>query len=427
MEKEYQIESLYAKFLQSNAVVTDTRKLTDGDLFFALRGPNFNGNAYAAAAIGAGASCAVIDDPDYEVEGKTMLVEDSLKMLQKLARFHRSRLRCPVLGITGSNGKTTTKELVRNVLEERYIVTATVGNFNNHIGVPLTVLSINPQAEFAIVEMGASAVGEIALLSSIAMPTMGLITNIGKAHTETFGGIEGVIRGKSELFDYLRKNGGQVFINGLDRVLSNMTKRFESPVQYPMSDMTFENADPFIVYHAGEREVKTTLIGSYNYANIAAAVAIGRHMNVAEDKIHHAIATYEPDNNRSELAVVGSNTLIKDAYNANPDSMKAALENFVAMSGRKMAVLGDMNELEEPEAEHRQMGEWIASLTIDQVIFCGPLMQTAHRVVPDSLYFEEVSQAADWLGSNMPTDAKILLKGSRSIRLEKLFAVLEGS
>ncbi|MEL7146900.1 MAG: UDP-N-acetylmuramoyl-tripeptide--D-alanyl-D-alanine ligase [Bacteroidota bacterium] len=425
MEKEYQIESLYAKFLQSNGVVTDTRKLQSGDLFFALRGPNFNGNAYAAAALDAGASCAVIDDPAYAVEGKTMLVADTLAMLQDLARFHRSRLRCPVLGITGSNGKTTTKELVRNVLAKRFVVASTSGNLNNHIGVPLTVLEINPQAEFAIVEMGASAVGDIALLCSIAMPTMGLITNIGKAHTETFGGIEGVIRGKSELFDYLRKNSGQVFINSLDRVLYNMTKRFESPVIYPMEDMAFSGADPFIIYQSTAGQIETSLIGAYNYANIAAAVAVGRYMKVAEELIHQAIATYAPDNNRSELAVTGSNTLVKDAYNANPDSMKAAVENFVAMTGRKVAILGDMNELDHPVSEHQQMGQWIGSLGLDQVIFCGPLMKAAHAACAGSLYFDEVGQVAKWLEENMPTNAKILLKGSRGIRLERLFPILE--
>ncbi|MEM6806508.1 MAG: cyanophycin synthetase, partial [Bacteroidota bacterium] len=196
-------------------------------------------------------------------------------------------------------------------------------------------------------------------------------------------------------------------------------------VQYPMSDMSFHEADPFIVYQTGPREIRTRLIGSYNYANIAAAIAIGRHMDVPEELIHEAIATYEPDNNRSELTVAGSNTLIKDAYNANPDSMRAAVENFIAMSGKKVAILGDMNELDDPELEHRMMGEWIASLEIDQVIFCGPLMRTAHDVASGSLHFEEVSMVAEWLAINKPTDAKILLKGSRSIRLEKLFTVLE--
>lgn len=426
---EHLIELLYAKFLQSTGVCTDTRKLEDGNLFFALRGPNFNGNQYASKALEAGASFAVIDDEDFVVKGKTILVEDTLLMLQELAKFHRSRLRCPILGITGSNGKTTTKELIRNVLQQKFIVSSTKGNLNNHIGVPLTILEINPQMEFAIVEMGASAVGEIAELCAIAQPTMGLITNIGKAHTETFGGIEGVIRGKSELYDYLRKTGGQVFINFIDPVLMNMSKRFENPQIYPDTDMNFINADPFIAYQASGHTYQTSLIGSYNFANMSAALSVGRFMEVDEQLIHEAICAYAPDNNRSELSEVAAtgNLIVKDAYNANPDSMRAAIKNFVEMTGKKVAIIGDMNELENPVEEHAELGQWVSGLSIDEVIFCGELMEAAHQECPGSLHFHTIESLEGFVSANKWRETKILLKGSRSVKLEKLFPILESS
>lgn len=423
------IELLYAKFLQSTGICTDTRKIASGNLFFALKGPNFNGNQYTEQALEQGASCAVIDDPAFAIKGKTILVDDALTMLQELAKFHRSRLRCPILGITGSNGKTTTKELIRNVLAKKFIVASTKGNLNNHIGVPLTILEINPQTEFAIIEMGASAIGEIAALCVIAQPTMGLITNIGKAHTETFGGIEGVIRGKSELYDYLRKTGGQVFINFIDPVLMNMSKRFEYPQIYPDTDMNLISADPFIIYQSRNGNHQTNLIGSYNFANMAAALSLGRYMQVEEGLIHEAITQYAPDNNRSELSEVAEtgNLIIKDAYNANPDSMRAAISNFVEMTGRKVMILGDMNELENPDEEHIDLGKWIADLEIEEVLFCGELMRKAHEVCERSLHFETIEELLSHVNEGNWKQTNFLLKGSRSIRLERLFPILEKS
>jgi len=289
----------------------------------------------------------------------------------------------------------------------------------------LTVLDINPQTEFAIVEMGASAVGEIATLCEIAKPTIGLITNIGKAHTETFGGLEGVIRGKSELFDFIRKNDGQVFINFTDPVLLNMSKRFKAPQIYPEADMSFVQADPYISYQLGEVHYQTELIGSYNYINMAAALSVGRYAGVEEKLIHKAITEYVPDNNRSEISNVGTNLLVKDAYNANPDSMRAALNNFRAMHGKKMAILGDMNELEGSEKEHRLFGEWVSELGIDRVIFCGHLMRDAHKAYQGSLHFENVTDLSAYLDDQNFEHTKILLKGSRSIELEKLYEILE--
>ncbi|MGB3464245.1 MAG: UDP-N-acetylmuramoyl-tripeptide--D-alanyl-D-alanine ligase [Cyclobacteriaceae bacterium] len=425
---QHLIELLYAKFLQSNGVSIDTRSLKEGQMFLAFKGPNFNGNLYARQAITAGASYAVIDDPQFTIKGRTILVDDTLEALQALARFHRARLRCPFLGITGSNGKTTTKELVSAVLQKKFIIYATRGNLNNHIGVPLTILEINPQTEFAIIEMGASAVGEIALLSDIARPTMGMITNIGRAHTETFGGVEGVIRGKSELFDFLRKHDGKAFVNQKDKVLQNMTKRFDDPVTYPGEDMELLRADPFINYRAAGKSYDTRLIGSYNFPNMAAAVAVGRYMGVDENAIHEAISNYSPDNNRSEITEnkVSGNVLVKDAYNANPDSMKAAIENFAEMSGYKVAILGDMNELDNPEEAHAELGKLLERLEIDEVIFCGDLTKTAYENCRNSIRFDKVQEITEYIGQQNWKNSKILLKGSRSIGLEKLFPILEG-
>ncbi|MCR9252357.1 MAG: UDP-N-acetylmuramoyl-tripeptide--D-alanyl-D-alanine ligase [bacterium] len=415
------IEFLYSKFLQSDGVCTDTRKISKGNMFFALKGPNFNGNKYAEAAIEAGAKFAVVDEKEYDLGEEYILVEDVLTALQDLARFYRSRFKNPVFGLTGSNGKTTTKELINEVLSKKYITSATAGNLNNHIGVPLTVLDILPQTEIAIVEMGASAVGEIALLSSICDPDAGLITNIGKAHTETFGGIEGVIRGKSELFDHLRKKDAQVFINQNDKVLSNMAKRFPTGISYPPVDLMLVSANPFLVYSVGDKEVVTNLIGDYNFDNIGAAVAIGRYYSVPENDIHQAISQYTPTNNRSQVVKEGSNQIIQDAYNANPDSMKAAVVNLSNLDGKKVAILGDMNELEDPEEEHKALGELVGSLNFDQVIFCGKQIEAASKVLPGSLYFGNTSALIDHLSNHKFENSSILVKASRGLQFEKLY------
>jgi len=422
---DYLIEFLYAKFLQSKGVCIDTRKLKEGQLFFSIKGDNFDGNQYAADAIKKGALFAIVDDPDYLIDGHSVLVENSVNVLQELAKFHRGHLRCPVIGITGSNGKTTTKELVRNILEQQYIVACTLGNLNNHLGVPLTVLEINPQHEVAVVEMGASAVGEIALLCQIARPTMGLITNIGKAHTETFGGIEGVLRGKSELFDFIKKNQGKVFINREDPFLTNMIKRFDAPVLYPSEDLEFGSADPYVNYRVNGQSINTTMIGAYNFINMAAATALGKELEIEEEKIHAAISAYIPDNNRSEIVNTESNLIIKDAYNANPDSMRASIENFSAMEGSKIAILGDMNELENPEEEHRSLGELVDSLSLGEVIFCGKWMEHAHQACPNSKYFINTSSLASQIKQLVPQGAKVLLKASRGLRFETLFEKLK--
>jgi UDP-N-acetylmuramoyl-tripeptide--D-alanyl-D-alanine ligase len=374
----------------------------------------------------------VIDDARYKKSDRYLLAEDGLKALQHLATFHRSRFHRRVLGLTGSNGKTTTKELINAVLSKKYITHATTGNLNNHIGVPLTVLGIHPQVEVAIIEMGANKIGDIRELCEIAAPNHALITNIGKAHLEGFGGIEGVLRGKSELFDHIRKNGGTVFINSRQPRLQNMAKRFESVITFPQEGDTYEvrfiEANPFVVFQVGERRpVVTQLIGSYNFDNIAAALAIGQYFEVSLDDAEAAIAGYLPKNNRSQLIKAGSNTIILDAYNANPDSMKVAIDNLKAMkAGKKVAILGDMLELgEESAKEHASIVKAACEGDFNQVIFCGPRMKQASEACSSALYFETKDALLDYLASNQPVESTILVKASRGMGLEKVISALD--
>ncbi len=414
------IEFLYSKFLQSDGVSTDTRNLRPGEMFFALSGPNFNGNVFAQKALEAGATCAVIDDAEYSDGDRTVLVEDTLKALQDLSRFHRSRFKRPVFALTGSNGKTSTKELIAGVLSKKYQVLATEGNLNNHIGVPLTLLKIHPQVEVAVIEMGASSVGEIAELCSFAQPTHGLITNIGRAHTETFGGIEGVLRGKSELFDFLRQNGGVPFINTSDPRLSPMVNRFEEKEVFPPEDMRLVEAEPYITFEMADKVYTSYLIGEYNYANVAAAVSVGRHFGVEDWMIGDVLSSYVPADRRSQVISKGGLGIIVDAYNANPDSMMAALDSFSKMKGTKTAVLGDMLELEDEEGEHRRLGEWLETSGIEQVFLLGPLMKFAAEEVKRSEHFESYEDLRKRISSQEFAGGFVLLKGSRKMALERL-------
>ncbi|MEM9327890.1 MAG: UDP-N-acetylmuramoyl-tripeptide--D-alanyl-D-alanine ligase [Bacteroidota bacterium] len=414
------VEFLYSKFLQSDGVSTDTRKIQRGELFFALSGPNFNGNKFAAKALEAGATFAVIDDPSFDTGERTLLVEDSLRALQELGTFHRSRFKRPVFALTGSNGKTTTKELIARVLSKKYDIHATTGNLNNQIGVPLTLLEIHPQVEIAVIEMGASKVGDIAELCSFARPTHGLITNIGRAHTETFGGIEGVLRGKSELFDYLRQHDGTAFVNEADPRLAPMVKRLEGGHPYPSRDLRRVGVQPFVSFELAGQVYPTQIVGGYNYANIAAAVAVGRYFEVADVDIADAIASYIPSDRRSEVTRKGDLEIIVDAYNANPDSMLAALEDFAGRGGEKTVVLGDMLELEHSEDEHRQLGEWLESSSIDNILLIGPLMASAAAAVMRSRHFGSVGDLMKALEGLSFSKGSILLKGSRRMALEEL-------
>lgn len=414
------IEFLYSRFLLSNGISIDTRTIEEGNLFFAISGPNFDANTFAEQALEKGASYAVVDDEQYVTSEKVILAEDCLKALQELAKFHRLRFKRPVLAITGSNGKTTTKELITQVLSQKYIVHATKGNYNNHIGVPLTILHIHPQVEIAIIEMGANHVGEIGALCELAKPTHGLITNIGHAHTEGFGGFEGVIRGKSELFDFLKKNNGHVFINMDDAVLSNMAKRFEDPIKYPEADIELKESNPMVEFAINNQAVLTNLIGAYNFQNIASAVSVGRHFDLSDSEIATAIANYSPNNARSEVIKKGSLTIILDAYNANPDSMKAALDSLSTMEGRKVAILGDMNELENSDQEHRDIVSYAKDLSIE-LITIGEKIGIADA----ENHFDSKEDLETYLKTQNFSDSVVLLKASRSIKLETTLETLQ--
>lgn len=428
---DFEVEFLYSKFLQSNGVSIDTRTLKEGNLFFALSGPNFNGNEYALKALEAGASFAIVDDPAYANADRTVLVDDSLIALQQLATFHRSRYKRPLIGLTGSNGKTTTKELINAVLSQKYITHATSGNLNNHIGVPLTLLHIHPQVEIAIIEMGANAVGEIAQLCSYSRPTHGLITNIGKAHIEGFGGVEGIIRGKSELYDFLLKNNGEVFINTDDPALANMAKRFKQPYLLPGKDSyapcELVSADPYIIYRneTGE-EVQTQLIGAYNIHNIAYALAIGKRFDILPELANQAIRDYVPSNNRSQLIRRGTKTIIMDAYNANPTSMASAITSLAQYSGKKGVILGDMLELgDQSQYEHQQIGELLNQNKIDECLLVGPLMKDAHERLSQSKHFANKDELSDYLKKNKIEAQTVLLKASRGMSLESIVELID--
>jgi UDP-N-acetylmuramoyl-tripeptide--D-alanyl-D-alanine ligase len=426
-----QIEKLYERFKESGKVSTDTRQITPGSIFFALRGDKFNANEFALQALEKGASYVIIDDPKYEVNERCILVDDTLDALQALARYHRSRLTIPVIGLTGSNGKTTSKELVNAVLSKKFKTYATKGNLNNHIGVPLTILSIDSSCEIAVVEMGANHLGEIALLSSIANPTHGFITNIGKAHIGTFGGFENIIRGKSELFHHLITHEGTVFINSQNPILANMAKRFKHPYSYPAAGDYYHaqlmDADPFIRFKAENgKEVETQLMGAYNFENITAALCIGKFFAVDAKDANRAVAEYIPGNMRSQIIKKNSNTIILDAYNANPSSMEAAILNLASMKApKKVVILGDMFELEEEaEKEHMRIGELLKQKKFDRAYLCGQLMKSAKNYFPEAHYFENKDLLMAELKANPISDSTILVKASRGIGLETIVEYL---
>lgn len=425
------IQSLYSKYIVSGKVSTDTRQIATGSIFFALKGEKFNANKFAQEALSKGASYAVVDEEKYVVDEKCILVPNVLQALQKLARHHRDQLKIPVIALTGSNGKTTSKELLHAVLSKSYKTYATKGNLNNHIGVPLTVLAIDKSIEMAVVEMGANHVGEIALLCEIANPTHGLITNIGKAHIGTFGGFENIIRGKSELYQHLITTNGTVFINSQNDILANMAKRFNNPIFYPAKGdfyhVSLMGSTPYVQFRAENGdEVETKLVGAYNFENIAAALCIAKFFGVDAREANDAIAAYEPSNMRSQIVQKGTNTIILDAYNANPSSMQAAIENIASMkANRKVLILGDMFELEDQsEKEHRIMGALIAERNFKEVYLCGELSMAAHELIPDSKHFEKKEDLIKDLMEAQITNATILVKASRGIGLESVVEAL---
>ena len=411
------IERLYALFGTSNGVQTDSRKVQKGEIFFALKGENFDGNKYAAGALESGAVAAVVDDASVAVDERYFVVPNVLEALQQLAHRHRREFAFPVLAITGTNGKTTTKELVAAVLSRKYRTFYTQGNLNNHIGVPLTLLSIPLDAEFAIVEMGASAQREIALLASIAAPDYGLITNIGRAHLEGFGGVEGIRKGKGELYDYLADNEGVALFREDDEVLSAMVAEREGLKSEGYLSSLAEG-------------LKSNLVGDYNRFNIAAAVAVGRHFGVEKEKIVAAIAEYVPSNNRSQSMITTRNLLTVDCYNANPSSMAAAIANHLALShesyDRKVVILGDMLELGEWSGqEHCRVLAQALGGDCDLVVvvgsnFCAASAEGDQGVVR----FKSVVEAREWLQREPLSGAFVLVKGSRGVGLERLLDLL---
>lgn len=426
-----EIEKLYAKFLESGKVSTDTRQITAGSVFFAIKGEKFNANTFAAQALEKGASYVVLDEQEYAINDRCIVVDNVLDTLQKLARYHRDQLTIPVVGLTGSNGKTTSKELLHAVLSQKFKTSATKGNLNNHIGVPLTLLAIDRSVEMAVVEMGANHVGEIALLCSIANPTHGFITNIGRAHIGMFGGFDNIIRAKSELYQHLIETKGTVFINSKNEILSAMATRFKDPILYPDNGNYYHgeliDADPFVQVRAENGDViQTNLIGGYNFENIMTALCIGKYFGVDAQKANRAVGQYEPGNMRSQLMQKGTNKIILDAYNANPSSMQAAVENLAAMkSNHKVVILGDMFELEgEAEKEHRQLGKLIGEKDFNKVYLCGKLFKAALTEIPQAKYFESKTALVEDLKQHPITDATILVKASRGIGLETIVEYL---
>lgn len=420
------IKDLYAIFLNSKGISTDTRQIIPGSIFFALKGANFNGNQFAKDALGKGAAFAVVDEQLHPADDKYILVSDALETLQKLANHHRKQLGIPVIAITGSNGKTTTKELINAVLSKKYRTQATKGNLNNHIGVPLTLLSIPQGTEIAIVEMGANHQKEIEGYCKVAEPTHGIITNIGKAHLEGFGSAEGVKKAKGELFDYLLATNGKAFINSKNETLKSISK-FKDPIYFPGENdfysCQFLDASPFIRFRAENGEiVSTQLIGKYNFENIASALCIGKFFEVNDEDANNAVASYVPQNNRSQVVRRKNNEIILDAYNANPSSMKAAIENFMNIKKDKKAmVLGDMFELgQESRKEHEALGKLISSLNFDLILLCGKEMRYAKDFCHHATYFKDKQELEQWLQSQHLDNYEILIKGSRGMGLETI-------
>ncbi len=423
------ISQIHQLFTNSSGVCTDTRKIKDNTLFFALKGENFNGNTYAKKALELGASYAIIDEIEFKLSEKYILVEDVLKTLQDLASYHREYLDIPIIALTGSNGKTTTKELINGVLSLGYKTTATIGNLNNHIGVPLTLLSMTTDTQIGIVEMGANHIGEIENLCSIAKPDYGYITNIGKAHLEGFGSLEGVLKGKTELYAYLKKHNKFVFVNKEDEKLLKASSGMKC-YSFSQSDggnvtITLSGADPNVVVNYKQESIKSNLVGVYNFTNIAAAITIGAYFKLTTHQIKTAIQSYIPSNNRSEIITKNKYTIILDAYNANPTSMEAAIHNFDQLNyTSKIAFLGDMFELgDEASVEHQRILDLISSTSVNEIYLIGSNFFDAKSNDSRIHQFQSYEDFKDHLKLKN-TEGAILIKGSRGMQLERILDLL---
>lgn len=426
------IPKLYSLFLKTNqSVCTDTRNLIPNSIFFALKGANFDANEFAENAINLGCTYSIVDNTNYLNHPNIFLVKNVLKALQELANYHRKQLKIPILAITGSNGKTTSKELINCVLSKKYKTHATLGNLNNHIGVPLTLLGINNSHQFAIIEMGANHQGEIELLCKIAEPDIGLITNVGKAHLEGFGGIEGVKKGKSELYKYIKSKNGKIFINGDDDVLLSLATGIEK-ICYGL-----KNTNSIIGVNDSKSEmvsfrfmsqieknqttiINTQIIGTYNFINCLAAVCIGKQFMIDDESIKQALENYFPNNNRSQLIKTQNNTIILDAYNANPNSIKVALENFTQYKNQKhLILLGDMFELGiYSKNEHQKVLNLLIELNFSEAILVG---EEFYKLNADQfIKFKTTNECRDYLKNQKKSNYIVLIKGSRSMRMETL-------
>ena len=416
------IAALYKLYTQHSLVDTDTRKIRKNTLFFALKGDNFNGNSFAEEALNLGASFAIIDDKAYQTKKNIILVDNVLKTLQQLANYHRRKLGVNIVGLTGSNGKTTTKELIAIVLRKKYNILATKGNLNNHIGVPLTLLSMTDKTELGIVEMGANHQKEIAFLCTICEPDYGYITNFGKAHLAGFGGMDGVIKGKSELYTFLKENSKTAFVNPEDKIQLEKSKALQA-VNFKIDELKFIEATPFVQLSYRDITIQSNLIGAYNYSNIAAAISIGAYFKVSEKEIKEAIESYVPQNNRSQIIETANNKIILDAYNANPSSMRVALENFATIkTDNKVVIMGDMFELgEESLYEHQAIVDLATSLSFDEIFLVG---ENFHQTVSEKHQFMSYNLLEAYIKKNPLEKKSILIKGSRGMRLERILDVI---
>ena len=425
------ISNIHSLFLKCNSVSIDTRKIESNSLFFAIKGENFDANTFAKEALEKGASYVIIDDKTYFIDQRTILVENSLITLQELAKFHRQHLKLPIIALTGSNGKTTTKELINVVLSQKFKTKATIGNLNNHIGVPLTLLSFNEQTEIGIVEMGANHKKEIEFLCDLANPDYGYITNFGKAHLEGFGGVEGVIQGKSEMYQYLSKNDKLAFINLEDPIQVEKTKTLKSfsfgvNKESANVNITAVKANPFVEISFSGLVISTHLIGLYNANNCNAALTIGKYFGIDDNVIKTALESYIPENNRSQILSKGSNQIILDAYNANPSSMKVAIENFIQLDNQnKVLILGDMFELgQESFQEHKEIVDSLSEVENIVCHFVGKDF-SANRIESNTLYFYDTFDAlSKHLLETKIENSSILIKGSRGMALERTLDIL---
>lgn len=425
------ISYIHNLFLQCNSVSIDTRKIESNSLFVAIKGDNFDANTFAKEALEKGASFVIIDNENYFIDQRTILVENSLTTLQELAKFHRQFLKLPIIALTGSNGKTTTKELINVVLSKKFKTKATVGNLNNHIGVPLTLLSFNSETEFGIVEMGANHKKEIEFLCELATPDYGYITNFGKAHLEGFGGVEGVIIGKSEMYNYLSQNDKLAFVNLEDAIQvekAKTLKSFSFGINKEIANVNINSiaANPFVEIQFSNLLIQTHLIGLYNANNINAALSIGRYFGVDDLEIKEALESYIPENNRSQLITKGTNQIILDAYNANPSSMAVAMENFLQLNdSNKIMILGDMFELgNESPQEHKAIVDFLKGKKDIVFYFIGKEFYGQRMDSANYWFFETFDAFSEYLRGNKIENSSILIKGSRGMALERTLQFL---